>query len=266
MSMTFTKLFSNITASTIWCEDPETKVVWITLLAMADKNGRVFGSIPGLAGIARVPLKSCRIALQKFLDPDPDSRTKDHEGRKIEEIDGGWHLLNHAKYRSLRDEEQRKEYKRKWISDKRSVDKSVDNVDKSRPQYTYADADADKIKSRVAASSVDKSVDNVDKSRPQYTYADADADADKIKSRVAASSVKSNDPRKAIFDLGLSVLGKDARSLIAKQLRLTNEERIFSVLGEMAASEKADPKAYFIAATSPAKAEEKAKAARRVHA
>ncbi len=143
MSITFTKLFSSITASTVWCTDPETKVVWITLLAMADKNGRIWGSVPGIAGIARVPVESCRRALDRFLGPDLDSRTKEHEGRRIEAIDGGWKLLNYAKYRALRDEEERKEYKREWVANKRSVDKPVDNVDKSRPQYTYAEAEAE---------------------------------------------------------------------------------------------------------------------------
>lgn len=147
MSITFTKLFSSITASTVWCEDPETKIVWITMLAMADKNGRVWGSVPGIAGIARVSVEGCRAAINKFLGPDPDSRTKDNEGRRISEIDGGWRLLNYEKYRSLRDEEERKEYKREWIAEKRAkdkiVDKNVDSVYKSRPQYTNAEAEAE---------------------------------------------------------------------------------------------------------------------------
>lgn len=140
MSMTFTKLFSSITESTVWCEDSDTRVVWVTMLAMADKNGRVFGSVPGLAKNAVVSLEACIIALDKFKSPDEWSRTQDNEGRRIEEIDGGWRLLNHGKYRSLRDEEERKAYKADWIRNKRA---SVDNVDTSRPQATYAEAEAE---------------------------------------------------------------------------------------------------------------------------
>lgn len=92
-------------------EDPETKVVWITMLAMADRRGRVFASIPGLAKDAVVSVDATRRAITSFLAPDPDSRTKDYEGRRIEEIDGGWRLLNHAKYRAIRDEEERRAYK-----------------------------------------------------------------------------------------------------------------------------------------------------------
>lgn len=119
MGVTFTKLFSSITESTVWCEPAGTRLTWITMLAMADRNGRVFGSVPGLANRARVTVDEARAAIASFLSPDPDSRTKDHEGRRIEEIDGGWRLLNHAKYRALRDDEARKEYKREWIANDR---------------------------------------------------------------------------------------------------------------------------------------------------
>ena len=104
--MAFTKLFSSIITSTVWMEDDQTRLVWITMLALADKNGEVQGSVPGLARIAAVPVDACRAALTLFLSPDPDSRTKDDEGRRIEEIDGGWLLLNHAKYRKMASKEE----------------------------------------------------------------------------------------------------------------------------------------------------------------
>jgi hypothetical protein len=50
-------------------------------------------------------------------------------GRRIEEIDGGWRLLNHAKYRAIRDEEAVLEAKRKYINTRRAVE----NVDRGRP-------------------------------------------------------------------------------------------------------------------------------------
>ena len=50
----YTKLFNSILMSTIWREDDKTRIVWITLLAMADKNGIAETSIPSLADAARV--------------------------------------------------------------------------------------------------------------------------------------------------------------------------------------------------------------------
>ena len=107
--MAYTKLFNSIVTSTIWSEDDQTRIVWITMLALADKNGEVQGSVPGLARIAGVSVDACRAAIGKFLSPDPDSRTRDDEGRRIEEIDGGWHLINHRKYREMASDADRAE-------------------------------------------------------------------------------------------------------------------------------------------------------------
>jgi hypothetical protein len=107
--MSFTKLFASITASTIWNEPDHTRIVWITMLAMADRDGYVAASIPGLAVIARVPTQSVVIAMESFCSPDPWSRTKDHEGRRAQEVDGGWILLNYDKYRAQMSVEDQRE-------------------------------------------------------------------------------------------------------------------------------------------------------------
>lgn len=94
--------------STIWREPKEVKIVWITMLAMCDKEGVVEASIPGLADAARVTLEECLASLRVLQGPDPYSRTKAHEGRRVMEVEGGWLILNHAKYRAkLSAEDQR---------------------------------------------------------------------------------------------------------------------------------------------------------------
>jgi hypothetical protein len=105
----YTKLFGSIVSSTIWQEDLPTKVVWITLLAMSDKEGMVEGSVPGLAHMAGVTLEDCERALLNLQKPDKYSRTPDHEGSRIQVVDGGWLILNRAKYRDLVPEEHRRE-------------------------------------------------------------------------------------------------------------------------------------------------------------
>jgi len=142
MSTTFTKLFSSITESTIWAEPDSVRIVWITMLAMADRHGRIWASIPGLANRARVSLSACEDALDRFQKPDKYSRTPDHEGRRIEPIDGGWRLLNHAKYRAIRDEESALEAKRKYAAKKRLGTK-VEKVDQSRSQSNKVESSRD---------------------------------------------------------------------------------------------------------------------------
>lgn len=85
-----------------------TKVLWITMLAIADKNGEVHASIPGLARLAGISIEETEISIQKFLSPDPYSRTTDEEGRRVEAIDGGWVLINHEKYRKMASDADRK--------------------------------------------------------------------------------------------------------------------------------------------------------------
>jgi hypothetical protein len=116
------------------------------MLAMADARGRVWASVPGLANRARVPVEDADAAIQCFLSPDKYSRTSDNDGRRIEPIDGGWRLLNHEKYRAIRDEESIKESKRKYINARRQAEKEVlqsstsSTVDRGRHN---AEAEAD---------------------------------------------------------------------------------------------------------------------------
>jgi hypothetical protein len=117
------------------------------MLAMADRHGRVWASIPGLAKESAVSVDACQTAIDEFLAPDPYSRTKVCEGRRIEPIDGGWRLINHAKYRAIRDEEERRFYK----TAKQREYRAVDNVDKSGQVLNDMDASAHNAEAEAEA-------------------------------------------------------------------------------------------------------------------
>ncbi len=102
----FVKLFGSILDSSIWGEDHTTRIVWITMLAMADEHGMVHASIGGLAHRARVTVPECEAALDILTSPDQHSRSSAHEGRRVEDVEGGWLLLNYEKYRELRSRRQ----------------------------------------------------------------------------------------------------------------------------------------------------------------
>ncbi len=145
MSMSgYTKLFNSILASTIWRSSDTTRIVWITLLAMSDKDGVCEGSIPGLADFARVSIEDCEAALAELIAPDPYSRTSEHEGRRVEVIDGvGWQLLNHAKYRMKMSEDERREYNRQkqaeWRARQKELEASKDVNECQEPSITVND-------------------------------------------------------------------------------------------------------------------------------
>lgn len=163
MSMTFTKLFSSITESTVWCEPSGTRLVWITMLAKADRNGRVFASVPGLANLARVSLDEASRAIETFLAPDEWSRTPDFDGRRIEKIDGGWRLLNYIKYRTLRDQETVREAKREHMRRRREEEReatggtagsTVGFIGTNAEAEAEAEAEKSKSKGRAAPGSL----------------------------------------------------------------------------------------------------------------
>lgn len=108
----YTKLFSSITDSTIWREPNHVRILWITLLAKCDAHGCIWASVPGIADAARLDLPLCQDAFKVLMSPDPWSRSKEEDGKRIKEIDGGWQLINHSKYKAIRSSEERKEYKR----------------------------------------------------------------------------------------------------------------------------------------------------------
>lgn len=147
MSTTFTKLFSGLTESTVWVEAYPTRVLWVSMLSWADQHGRVFGSVPGIARRAGITLDECEAALVSFMSPDRHSRTPDHDGRRVEKIDGGWRLLNYSKYREMRDTEARREYQREWDRQHRpsgwarQSDKQSDSPTKVQSNPTQAEAE-----------------------------------------------------------------------------------------------------------------------------
>lgn len=151
MAEGFTKLFGSILASTVWQEPHATRLTWITMLAMSDKDGIVSSSVPGLAHFARVSVQECEAALATFLSPDPYSRTPDHDGRRVEKVAGGWRLLNHGVYRDRRDDAATRERKRQWDRENRpsgharmaQSDDGPTQSDEVRPNPTHTDTDAD---------------------------------------------------------------------------------------------------------------------------
>jgi len=65
----------------------------------------------------------------------------------------------------------------------------------------------------------------------------------------SGSAAPSVNPRAQIFELGKTLLGANSGGLISKAIAETDEATVGAVLGEMALKPKADPRAYFAAAT-----------------
>lgn len=101
----YTKLFSEIIASSIWQKDSKARIVWITMLALANRKGEVVASVPGLAHIANVSLSECKKALKTLEVP---GTTEDG----IKKTDNGFQMLNFAFWWQKIKAEERQDYLR----------------------------------------------------------------------------------------------------------------------------------------------------------
>lgn len=159
----YTKLFSSLTDSTVWGEEDHTRLVWITMLAMADKHGHVAASVPGLATRSRVSLEKTVKALARLMETDEWSRSKEEDGRRIREEDGGWVVINYTKYAKIRDEEERKEYMRNYMRKRRKqFVNNVSSVNHGKPWLAHTDTDTDiKSEDRVREEDLDLAVHEI---------------------------------------------------------------------------------------------------------
>ena len=98
----YNKLYTKILDSSIWLEPNPTRIVWITFLAAMDEDGFAqFSSVRNLANRALVTPEEAEAAVKTLESPDAESANKDHEGRRIERVPGGWMILNANLYRDI---------------------------------------------------------------------------------------------------------------------------------------------------------------------
>ena len=145
----YCKLHAKIVMSSIWSEPDHVRLLWITMLAIADSQGNVEGSLCGLANVARIPEASCSEAMAVLMGPDPRS-SDGTTGERIKLLEPGvWHIINHNKYRERQTRRQALDAKRK-----RESRSHVDNADVSAMSQDSVYAFASSVS--VQSSSVPK--------------------------------------------------------------------------------------------------------------
>lgn len=131
----FAKVFGQIFDSSI-AEDYNCRRMFIDMLVLADSDGVVDMTIEAISRRTNVPLAEVEKYITELQEPDPASRSKKEDGRRLILVDPqrgwGWQVVNYRHYRQIRDEEARRSYfrdvKRKQRKKGKNVqDKSVDN-------------------------------------------------------------------------------------------------------------------------------------------
>lgn len=121
---------------------------------MCDRDGYVYGSRPGLERAAMITwTDEQEDPWNVLMSPDPNSsdriRAPENDGRRIEEVSGGFRLLNFEYYRGLRNDDDRRDqnrraqekFRRKPGSAKESQGKPPSSANKP---ISEAEAEADK--------------------------------------------------------------------------------------------------------------------------
>jgi hypothetical protein len=97
----FTLLHGSLLNSSLWVTGTkEVRILWVTMMAMKDKDGVVNSSFLGLVDRSKLTKEECEQALGVLMSPDPDDTSGVDNGIRVKEVPGrGWFLVNHERYR-----------------------------------------------------------------------------------------------------------------------------------------------------------------------
>lgn len=124
----FAKVFEQIFDSSI-ADNWQVRHVFEDLLKLADINGVVDRTHEAIARRTGIPLDIITVSIAELEKPDPRSRSKEYEGRRLIRLDDhrnwGWVIVNYQYYRNLASESQRRERTRDRVSRFRSSQKPL---------------------------------------------------------------------------------------------------------------------------------------------
>lgn len=147
---------------------PCTFAVWGYVIANC-KNGTVEINPTILAAILGATKEDVEKAIEYLSAPDPESRSKVLDGRRIVKVGAFFYEVpNHATYRGIINDEERREYFRDKKREQREREAKDKEVTQPRKRLSLTVKDKSKVSTQSEASS----------------YADAEGDADAKESKI----------------------------------------------------------------------------------
>lgn len=123
----FGKVFQQIYESTV-AANWEVMTVWIHFIILADENGVVDMPPFAIARRTGLPLPMIEKGIAELEKADPLSRSKDAKGARLvrldEHRDWGWSLPTYPEYSKRITTEQKRQYNRERMREKRAKNKS----------------------------------------------------------------------------------------------------------------------------------------------
>lgn len=243
----YTPVFRSVFTGSLCGQWPDT-AAWLCLLALADRHGVVDMTPQYIASVTGMPLAELTACIERFLQPDPMSRSAASGGRRLELLDPsrpwGWRIINFAHYR---------EKARLAAKNAREVE-SGSNKERmgARPPLTAADrlgppstdpsdadkdSDKDSKKATFVAAGPEQAVDN---SAAPKTTAEAREEGKRLWPRVLAA-IQHAELRKAFppdSDVGRAINalgGWQKLGLKKRDLRGQTEQHFLNSYAEIAA-------------------------------
>lgn len=107
------KIFESTFTGSMFGAGPTVFALWAYVIANANKDHQVEINPRMLAACLGTTDEDVEAALAVLTRPDPRSRTPDHDGVRLLHVSAfTYHVVNHDKYRKIRNEEERREYNR----------------------------------------------------------------------------------------------------------------------------------------------------------
>lgn len=121
----FAKLYSSMYDGTLATNGPwEALVTFQQLLILCDRTGMVDMTMETISRRTTIPVDIIRKGIAALEAPDPGSRRREEEGRRLVRLDQhrdwGWQIVNYEHYRNIRNADERREYMRGYMRERRA--------------------------------------------------------------------------------------------------------------------------------------------------
>lgn len=152
----YARIFQSIYDGTL-VEDWRALVTFQQMLVLCDADGVVDMTPRAISRRTGIPIEHIEAGIHVLESADPTSRTEAEEGRRIIRVDPhrewGWYIVNYKKYKEIRNEEDRREYMRKYMADRRKDQKLTDvNSKQELAKLAHIDVDVDVNKNTCASN------------------------------------------------------------------------------------------------------------------
>jgi len=117
----FAPLMSQIVDSSLWSEEYYVRILFTTMLAKKDSDHVVRATAYNLHRWANITQEEVLEGLRILSSPDKKRLDpQEHDGRRIEKVEGGWLVLNGAKYEAMMRKIAEQARKARWARDNRA--------------------------------------------------------------------------------------------------------------------------------------------------